>query len=293
MGSLGTRGAPVTAAQQDLLLPEEPAGTGTAKAMLALLRRHYVPDATKPAGVFATEIQGPGSAQRRADLIWLGCTAATGNELVGHEVKVTRADLLNELADLTKSHVWQQYCDRWWLVIPDPSLIRGVGLPPSWGVMLPPSGRRTRSMTIHREAPALRPLEQGPALKTLAAWQHWKLRDAHVHAKGVEDRWDQAQQALREAELAVQRPTPSPEQRMIARIVYDLGGPWDENHIGTWKQRVQVEDLVAALRDLGAVAVRRDEALRVLDWARGQLEAAGVSISRALQEVRETVTQNR
>ncbi len=148
-------------AVQEQLIPDPPATPvpTTEHSMVEMLRRHYVPDATKTAGVFAPEIQAPGPVQRRADLIWLGCTAAAGNRLVGHEVKVTRADVLSELADLTKSDPWQRYCDQWWLVIPHLSLIEGLELPESWGVVLPPSGRRTRSVTVHRKAPLLGPVE--------------------------------------------------------------------------------------------------------------------------------------
>jgi hypothetical protein len=128
--------------QLDITLPadEQDAGpdSANASAMIAMLRRHYIPDETRPSGIFAPEIQAPGSSGRRADLIWLGCTAAAGDELIGHEIKISRADLLNELADLSKSHSWQRYCDRWWLVVPHEALIHGLELPPSWGVMLPP-----------------------------------------------------------------------------------------------------------------------------------------------------------
>lgn len=272
-------------------VPPNVAPTPTASSMIQLLRRHYLHDESRPAGVFAPEIQAPGPQQRRADLIWLGCTAAAGNDLVGHEVKVTRSDVLAELADLTKSDPWQRYCDRWWLVIPDLSLIKGLEIPKSWGVMLPPSGRRTRSMTIHHPAPKLRPLEQGPALKTLAAWQCWKLRDAQNHAADRDKRMMRAEQELHQLQLTARDHRPSPEREVVARIVRELGGVWVDDQIGTWRQQVAVEDVIAALQDLGTVYGRRDAAQRTLNHAQEQLETAGLSIGRALQEIRDAVTR--
>lgn len=261
-------------AQPELDLVAEPAAKSmatTAQAMTAMLRRHYLPDDTRPAGIFAPEIQAPGPTQRRADLIWLGCTAAAGTALVGHEVKVTRADVLSELADLTKTDPWQKYCDRWYLVISHLALIDGLELPESWGVMLPPSGRRTRSMTVHRQAPPLRPAEQAPALKTLAAWQHWRLRDIHVSSAELQRRLERAERAHRELELSTPRPA-DPRRDIVGQIVTALGGRCTGQSIGRWGHQVEVDDIVAALKDLGAVYDRRNEALRTLEGARRGLE---------------------
>jgi hypothetical protein len=154
---------------------------GTAADMITMLRRHYVPDETRPAGVFAPEIQAPDS-ERRADLIWMPTTVAGGaangrTELHGHEVKVTRQDVQVELADPTKAEPWARYCTRWWLVVMHPSLIEGLEIPVTWGVLAPPTGRRTRSLTVVREAPKLRPAPQAPAFARLARWQLYKSRD--------------------------------------------------------------------------------------------------------------------
>lgn len=169
----------------------------TAADLLAGLRRHYIPDARFPGGVFAPEIAAPDS-QRRADLIWLGVTAATGREIVGHEVKVTRQDLAAELADPAKAAAWQQYCDRWWLVVPDPALLHGHTIPDTWGVLTPPRGRRTRPMTVHRPAPRLSPAPQEPALRTITAWLHWR------HHR-LSRQLGRAQVVAREGEVATAR----------------------------------------------------------------------------------------
>jgi hypothetical protein len=260
----------------------------TASEMLKLLRRHYLPDESRPAGIFAPEIQAPGSTLRKADLIWLGCTAAAGSYLVGHEIKVSRADVMVELADLTKTDPWQRYCDQWWLVIPSPPLIAGLALPDSWGVLIPPSGRRTRSMTVHREAPALKPAEQAPALRTIAAWLHWRLRDSRNRVESLRARTEDAEAALRELRT-YQPQVRDPDRDVVSRIVSALGGQRG-NDVGGWRQKVEVDDVVAALQDLGGAYARRDEALRILKYTRTELESAQRNITRLLGEMDKAVT---
>lgn len=235
-----------------------PARPATARDVMDMLRRHYLPESRPAGGIFAPEIAAP-DGSRRADLIWQGCSAAGGHELVGHEVKVTRADVAVELADPTKSDPWQRYCDRWWLVIPDSVLIDGLTLPPSWGVLTPPSGRRTRSMTIHTPAPALKPANQAPALRTLASWLHYRHDET---ARALAEARERARSALERAQEAEARaPHDSRYEtrlhEVVDEIVRRLGGPsTDLERLGqAYGNGVEVDDLVAALSG-GVAAVR-------------------------------------
>ena len=142
----------------------------TAEEILALLRRHYLPDNRPAPGLFAPEIESP-CGGRRADLIWMPTISRLSGELHGHEIKVTRADLQSELADPTKADPWGRYCQFWWLVVPSQGMLSGLDVPETWGIMAPPSGRLRRSMTVVRPAPRLTPAAQAPAFQRLAAWQ--------------------------------------------------------------------------------------------------------------------------
>lgn len=169
----------------------------TARAMIALLQRHYLPENRPAGGTLATEIDSP-CGQRRADAIWAPYTIAGGPHLVGHEVKVTRADVLAELADPTKAEAWAKYCGQWWLVIAHPSLVEGLDIPDAWGVMAPPSGRRTRSMTIVKQAPKLEPAaHDGAAWRRLAIWVQYRA--------GEQVASQREQLAHLERELAIER----------------------------------------------------------------------------------------
>lgn len=118
----------------------------TTQALTDALERHYIkPGSALPGGVFLREVGINGTSGRRCDALYAGFTAASGRLLVGHEVKVSRADWLHELDQPHKADRWADQCHSWWLVTPDPSIVRDGELPDGWGHMvLPRTGRRLR-----------------------------------------------------------------------------------------------------------------------------------------------------
>lgn len=67
--------------------------------------------------------------------LWPGMGIGSGPKLHGHEVKVSRSDWLTELKDPTKAEAFAQYCDYWWLVVSDKSIVKPGELPAGWGLM--------------------------------------------------------------------------------------------------------------------------------------------------------------
>jgi hypothetical protein len=173
--------------------------------LIAMLRRHYLPEGRPPSGILAAEIEAP-DGQRRADAIWAPWSIAGGEGLIGHEVKVSRSDVLAELADPMKADPWARYCTRWWLVVAHPSLVAGLDVPEAWGIMSPPSGRRTRTMTVLRAAPKLKPADTGAAWRRIASWDHYRLEKRNeelawkAHRSGQDA--DYAKRQLAEREFA-------------------------------------------------------------------------------------------
>ncbi|MGP5262766.1 MULTISPECIES: hypothetical protein [Glutamicibacter] len=78
---------------------------------------------------------------------------STKQALIGHEVKVSRADWLTELKDPAKSERIKRFCTYWFLVVPDESIVRPDELPEGWGLMAK-AGNRLR---IKHQAPKLAP----------------------------------------------------------------------------------------------------------------------------------------
>lgn len=221
----------------------------TATDLLAVLRRHYLPDNRPPAGIFAPEIESP-CGKRRADALWMPTTWSGSKELIGHEIKVTRSDVLAELADPTKADAWAKYCGRWWLVVLSPALVDGLDVPETWGIMAPPSGRRTRSMTIVREAPKLTPVETGPGFRRVAAWLMYRqgtelatLQQQKRYAEQARDR------ALAEADrLRTSGVGRSGDQfsQKVGRIVRAV--EHGKQQLGMWRD-VDEATIVAAILD--------------------------------------------
>jgi hypothetical protein len=197
----------------------------TAHTMTELLRQHYNPDGRAMGHLFMPEIGAP-DGRRRADLLVapISIAGAKANTLIGHEIKVTRSDVMAELADPTKADPWMRYCTRWYLVVADPALVEGLTIPDLWGVMAPPSGRRTRSMTILREAPKLTPDgDMSPALSRLAAFMVNRLEHVVKSAEYDRDAWKQraerAEQREQELRLTGAGGRVSPHAKRINAIV--------------------------------------------------------------------------
>ncbi len=78
---------------------------------------------------------GCGSAQSRtADAIVMSLWPSRGLELIGFEVKASRADWLKELKDPAKAEAICQFCDRWYIVALK-GVVKEGELPSTWGLM--------------------------------------------------------------------------------------------------------------------------------------------------------------
>ncbi|MDF2895720.1 MAG: hypothetical protein K0Q46_2506 [Rhodococcus erythropolis] len=76
---------------------------------------------------------------------------ATGPLLHGHEVKVSRSDWLTELREPEKAEAFARFCDFWWLVVSDKSIVRD-DLPDGWGLMVASGGSlRAVKQPVRRE----------------------------------------------------------------------------------------------------------------------------------------------
>lgn len=217
-----------------------------------MLRRHYLPDNRPPGGVFAPEIQSP-DGTRRADLIWLSTTTSGRRFMVGHEVKVSRADVMVELRDPAKSEPWMQYCNQWWLVLSSQSLIDGLEVPEPWGIMAPPSGRRTRSMTILRPAPTLSPIAAADGVARVTAW----LNNKYVDLQGSVERetaWrDRTIAQLREQVATLQQGAPR-QLSPHAQRIWDIHSEVEKRlRRGGHFAVAEDSDIVAAIVDLATV----------------------------------------
>jgi hypothetical protein len=111
--------------------------TMTSNELLERLRRHYIKPGPFPGGTFIHEVGANGShTSRRCDAIYVGFTASSGKTLVGHELKVSRADWLHELDQPYKAEAWANQCHAWYVVAPDITIVRPEDLPHGWGLLV-------------------------------------------------------------------------------------------------------------------------------------------------------------
>jgi hypothetical protein len=265
----------------------------TASTMTDLLRQHYNPDGRAPGNLFMPEIGAP-NGRRRADLL-VAPTSIAGSKastLIGHEIKVSRSDVMAELADPTKADPWLRYCNRWYLVVSDPSLVEGLEVPELWGIMAPPSGRRTRSMTILREAPKLHPDgDLSPALSRISAYMlnrmEERVRRAEYDAEAYKDRAERAEVREQEARLAGGGGHVSPHAKRINIILnavtqqqYVKGMPWID------RDAITDESIIDAILDFARTKSIATEMRRNIERTISDLRRASEPMAHVIEELK-------
>jgi len=233
-----------------------------AQDVVSMLRRHYLPDGRPPGGILAAEIEAP-DGRRRADAIWAPLTLS-GGDLVGHEIKVARSDVLAELADPTKADPWMRYCTRWWLTVSDPKLVDGLDIPEVWGIMAPPSGRRTRSMTVIRDAPKRKVGDTGAAWRRVLAWYHYRTADEVSEARR-DLSWKSQEVGLLEEQLRQRQlageGAAHPHALRVSKVLRGIEAS-GKRRDGVWLSGDELadDDVIAALLDLAQVRALTREA---------------------------------
>ena len=103
--------------------------------LLVLLRQRY----EEPRYAFFTEVGNVvGFPSRRGDAIAMAMWRSLGLEVHGFEIKMSRTDWMHERLRPDKAeHGLFPYCDRWWLVLSEPEIIKEEEVPASWGVLVP------------------------------------------------------------------------------------------------------------------------------------------------------------
>lgn len=201
--------------------------------LLARLKRHYIkPGQPLPGGMFLPEVGMNGSwgASRRCDAIYVGFTSSSGRLLVGHELKVTRADWLKELEDREKADAWADHCHEWWLVT-GPDIVQDGELPAGWGHMVPGKSR-TRMKVLQKP---VRHLERQPS------WDVVRSVMSRADTLRAQDQEQMRQKAREDARQDIQ-------DEVERRVAMETGGGRTERlQTQLEKKRALVEEICEAL----------------------------------------------
>lgn len=104
--------------------------------------------------IVATQVRpSPTSGDSTADAVIIGNWPSKGHEIQGFEIKISRADWLNEVKSPNKCEPTKRYCDRWWLLIASETFVKDGELPDDWGLMVP----HGNGLKVVKDAPRLTP----------------------------------------------------------------------------------------------------------------------------------------
>jgi hypothetical protein len=264
--------------------------------LLEQLRGHYIAETTQPGarrgGVFAHEVSPNGSwggpGIRRADALYAGFTSASGRILVGHELKVSRADWRAELAKVGKADAWADACHQWWIVAPSTEVVPPEELPDGWGLMLPPRTARGRRMQIAVKA----------RVKTDYNPPWWAVRSlmARLETLEHEQRHDEIQRIVRaqvaertahlEKRKAPTQASLEDQHRLddLTRLEKELGFELASFRSDLEKRQISVRDFQRALR-LAAATGAEAGRLGNLRYSIKHLQEAATSLAETVPEI--------
>lgn len=193
----------------------------TAADLRQLLRVRY--PATTHALVFEVRDAAGFSAQASADALALGLYPSRGLLLSGHEIKVSRGDWLKEIRKPHKAEAFVRFCDEWWIVAADDSIVKPDELPAPWGLLIvSPHGQGLR---IAKKAPKLKPksLDRTFVAALLKRALHQSLGGEEVKQIREEER----RKALIDVNARLRERYPEERVRRIRREVSELTGALD------------------------------------------------------------------
>lgn len=128
----------------------------TSDRIVAALRNRY----GREAALIEQVANATGQRARRwLDVIAVGLWPSRGLYLHGIEVKVTRNDLVRELALPEKAEDVAKYCDRFFIAIPATLRWDDLAIPEGWGVYTVSDDSRADLVTLARPGVAIQALE--------------------------------------------------------------------------------------------------------------------------------------
>ncbi len=217
-----------------------------------------------------------GQCKRWADGIAVSIWPSRGLEIHGFEIKVHRSDWLRELRDPKKADPLQAHCDRWWIVVPDKSVVSLDELPPNWG-LLQLAGKQLRSVV---PAPNLEPKPLSRGFVAALLRRAYENQEALCNeakkkgfAAGAQRGPEVHERKLSNTERKLQNLQETVDEFKEASGV-DIGlHKWDGGNIG------EAVEIVRQMR------FNKSDAVQELQRVKGWLERSATQIDRELEAI--------
>lgn len=266
------------------------------KVLLQLLERHYIKPGPMPGGVFVPEcgVNGGFGAGSRADALYVGFTSSSGRLLIGHELKVSRADWRKELDTAGKADFWADNCHAWYVVAPGPEIVPKDEVPHGWGLLYPSSRSKTRMQVVVKAEVHADRTPDWTATRSLMArldtLQRQQANETRQEALADARATADAELARRAESLTEMTPEQRGRLTTLDRLEELIGQPVTYWHD---EQGIDVDVLAAAIRltetakALNVTRGDRYSAARLRDAANGLLAGLDqyAEASRALAEI--------
>lgn len=226
--------------------------------MVTAVRRHYGAehDNIGPEWAALEEFSlAPGAGGQRADLMlvraWNG---KRGHERHGVEVKVSRGDLLAELARPDKSAVFEAITHRFYLAAPAGLTKPGDPIPPAWGIYEISAGGRCREARKAKHFPEATDVPEGAFVE---AFRRAARAEARIRSADTDDA------AARVVEL----------ERQLA----SLRAANDRAASGDYRDARRLRDLLASIALAGGWVCFCGKRIRSGPWARTAAHTDGTT----------------
>jgi hypothetical protein len=260
------------------------------KALMQLLERHYIKPGALPGGVFVPECGHNGSqSSRRCDALFVGFTSTSGRLLIGHEVKVSRADWRKELDNAGKADVWADNCHAWYVVAPSTAIVPPDELPAGWGLMIPSPRSKTRmQIVVKAQVDHLRIPDWMTTRSIMARLDTLKWTELADMRDRIRAEESERAQNLAEITNDSKRPMTEDERRRL-RLLEALEAHLETRVDNHWAFADEVEDTTWANPHDFAAALTIVRTLRTLPRSQGyqveKLREAGTKAVAAAQAI--------
>jgi hypothetical protein len=194
------------------------------------------------------------NANRSADAIVMNLWPSRGLEVIGMEVKTSRYDWMKELKSPAKAEAFVKYCDRWYLVAGDDTIVKKEELPSTWGLMIVKGGRL---LTVV-DAPKLQPIQMD---KGFIACLLRRATEGLIHPDDIEDRIKTARENEREQYERMQRSNEDELQKIrkeINEFEQAAGIKIFERYNFDFRDKKKVGEAIKFIMDGGVEKLKKD-----------------------------------
>lgn len=217
-----------------------------------------------------------GNSATYADAVAMNLYPSRGLEVHGFEVKVSRSDWQRELRDPGKAEPVFRYCDRWWLVVGDPAIVKPGELPPTWGLMVP----HAKGLKIVTQAPKLGPVSLDRPFFAALARRSSEAPEAVVEAM-VRTRVAEQIERQKPYDRQTLERTQEQHRKLLAQVAafeqasgVSIASRWDGER--------KPENIGAAVKFILAGGIKS------LDDTLGMMESHATSLAETIKNVRAT-----